>query len=246
MDPIALLRASSRRMAVVWSRDLGIPLVYVLHRVGSPAFVRLALTTLAAAGAQADDADELRERLLAASTPEDRERIVAEHQAAVRSRGEGTMRGAQADPEQLRALVASADELVMSGVAAVGIGREDIDLQPGLLPLDAQPRDYCQPLEQPSDSSESIYLRPVRWSGGGGVDRLEIQQIDEQERIELALRIGEAFSPTRAAASFPRGPGDALDRGPMGKAVRAEAKRTAAVGRPDRRSRRSGGDGGRE
>jgi len=246
MDPIQLLRASGRRLAVVYSRDLDIPLVYVLHRVGSPAFLRLATLALAASSSSAADADELQSRLLGARTDEERERVVAEHAATKEARAAGEMGAIVQDPSRIEALIGGANELVMAGVAAVGIGRTDIELEYGLQPLSTEARDICQPVTSTADSKEPVYLRPIRWSGGGkmDVDQMSVTELREEDRLELAQLIAEAFTPTTAARSFP-GSGAAGGRGPLGEQVRPKTKRASAHGRSARGSDRSGGDGGR-
>jgi hypothetical protein len=245
MDALQMLRMSGRRFAVVMSRDLGVPVVYHLHRVGSPEFLRLATVALQVAKTEAQDADELQARLLGAKTDADRERVTAELAAAAAERSKAAATAAASDPEVVRSAISQADALIMAAVAAVGIGRTDILLIPGLQARDATPADLCQPLYETSEGVEPVYLQPVRWAspGSASADTLVIGEINESERMELFGLIVEAFIPTKAAASGFR-PGSTADSGSVGQAVQPKTKRAGAVRGSASGSDRSRGDGG--
>ncbi len=239
MDPLQLIRSSGRRFAVVVSHDLGQPMVWVLHRVASPEFLRMAVAALATVEADADRAAELQIRLLGARTDEDRARITAE--CAVPTDMPGLP-----SPEQLQSIFDQADSLVMTAVHAFGIGRLDVELTPGLQPIGTKAEDICQPLDEPLEGVDPTYLRPVRWAAPGDVqiDRLQIAEVHESERMHLAGLVVEAFSPAKAAAPTFRGPGAARDGGQVGAPVRSAPKRAGAVRRPAGSGDRSGSAGG--
>lgn len=232
MDPLHLIRSSGRRFAVVVSRDTGTPMVWVLHRVASPEFLRLAMLALRAVHTEADRADELRSRLLGCKTDEDKARVTAELAAAD---GAQQMLG---DPAAIEGMLGQADRLVMAGVHAFGIGRDDVELVPGLQPIGTKAEELCQPLDEHELQPGQLptYFKPVRWAAPGDaqIDRLQIGEVNEQERMELATLIMEAFAPTKAVETFRGGSGAAGGSGPVGRPVRPKAERAAPVRRSAR------------
>ncbi len=235
MGPIEMLRNSGRRLAVVMCPDLGVPMVYVLHRIGSPEFLRLAVAALGAVQATAAQEDELRIRLLGATDDASRERITREVTAS------NVTAALTANPDGVAQMMSQVDALVMSSVIAIGIGRTDVEIPMGLLPLGTPAKDVCRDLAEPSES----WFRPVRWNGPGDAqaDGLTTGDMHESERMTLASIIAEAYAPTKAA-SFPAGPGAPGAGGSVGPSVQPPAKRARAVRRPDGGGDRSGSDAG--
>lgn len=220
MNPLQLLRSSGRRLAVVMCRDHGVPLVYGLHRVGAPEFLALAASALGEIRADAEQADELRSRLLGAKTDADRERVTAQIASVAAAEVEAAKASIMADPEKVRAMLAAVDALIMAAVESVGIGLPSAE--PGLYPVGTRPETLCEPLAEQVPGSDP-YLQPVRWGAGG----LDLADMSVAERNELGARIVEAFKPT--AAPFPARQGAAGDGGQVGKAVRPASKRARPV-----------------
>jgi hypothetical protein len=249
IDPLSLIRNSARRMVVVPSREVaGVRMVYAIERVGSPAFLRLAMSALALAGQEQQDADEEAVRMLGARTEADRERIAAEL-AEGKALREQRQQEQLVQSGQLAAIIAQQDELVMAATVAVGIAREDFAGE-GLQPASARPEDLCQPLDEdspktPKAARDRDYLRPIRWEGPGraDTDTLKIGMIPEEERMLLARSIAEAFGPGREVTTFRHGPPDGSAGGEVGSDVRAAPERPGPR-RPGRGRDRSGGAGG--
>jgi hypothetical protein len=230
-----MLRSSGRRLAVVMCRDLGVPMVYALHRVGSPEMLRLATLALGAASEQSERAEEVRSRLRGAKTQAERDQIEAEVKVAAAEQDERIRAELMADLDRLGSVLSQADALVMAAVVASGVGRTDIELTPGLQPYGTKPGDLCEPLPSPSDASEPTFMRPIEWTTVAPRNEAEeatflaILDVNETERMELATLVMEAFSPAKQVASFPRGQGSAGDGGQLGAPVRPKAKRARGV-----------------
>lgn len=242
MEPLQLLRSAGRRFVVVLCRDHNVPLVYVIQRVASPEFLRLATAALAVAQVAQQDAYELDGQLLGAKTDADRERVTAELAAAAKERAAQSVAKLASDPASLVELQAQADRLVQAAVVAVGIGLPDTPL--GLQPIGTKAAQICEPVGATSEGTEPVYLRPVRWMATAqpDADGMWIGELREAERMELSSLIWEAFSPAKAVESFR--PGAAGDRGSVGAPVRPKAERAAPVRRPARGGAGPRGDGG--
>lgn len=244
MHPFDVVRSAGRRFAVVPCRDTGRSLVYVLHRVGSPEFLRLALNSLNAVAGDAEQADELRSRLMGAQTPEQEAKVKASVADAIQSRQAAMVSSVVTQPDRLSEIMGHADRLVMASVMAMGIALDGV--ADGLQPVGTMARDICEPLEEVTDSREPMYLRPVRWQGPGDPqsDGFDIGELHERERLSLAALVKEAFGPAKAAAATFPGQGIAGKGGPVGAPVQAETERVAPVRRPRGSGARSGGDAG--
>lgn len=240
LNPLQLLRAGGRRLAVVYGRDgelRDVPVVYVLHRVGSPEFLRLAMMAIGQSDREAKEEETLRYRQLGA-TPEKAAEIAAQVEAEAERKALEFQLELLRSPDKIEALMASSDGLVTASVVAMGLGRLDLEvpLPEGLLPLGTRPEDVCQRL---GDVPDAPLLQAVRWAEPGApesADTIRITAIHEGERMILASLVSEAFSPTKADRAVFPGSGAARDGAPVGDPVRPKAKRSGRV--------RGSGDGG--
>lgn len=234
LDPIALLRSSGRRLAVIVAPELGCSMVFALQRVPSPAFLRLATATVAQVAVEQTDQEEERGRLAGAKTEEDRQRVRAELAEGRRRR---LLELLGADPANAAMMVADVmsrvDELVTAAVRGTGIALEGVE--EGLVPVDQPIEAVCRPLGTLADSKDPVFLRTIDWT------ELPIGTIEEPIRVRLAALIAQAFAGKREVASFRRGPGVPGDRGPAGEEVRGAPLDVAPDGGAPRNRARSRG-----
>lgn len=242
MDPLDILRSSGRRLAIVVSRDMGVPLVYVLHRVPSPAFLRLAIGSLGAAAAAAQVEAEKEARLLGVKDPKVIEQVEAEMGKEAERRAAAEIKRTFTSPDELESALGRIDELVCASVVAIGLGRAGLKFEEGLQPHGVTPEDLCRNLNEDDPEAGPVYLRQVRWGPDPDRGEHQIDRLSEAERLALVGAIREAFGPK---AEHFRGPRAARRSGSVGDEVRPAPERAAPVRRPHRGSARSRGDEGR-
>lgn len=196
-DPIALLRTTARRLAVVRAEGLDARIVFALERVPAAAFARMAGLAVGQARRDQDDEADIERRLAACKTEDERAVLLGEAEEVRRQQMAELLENPEHAADRVSEVTTRVDELVMSAVQGTGIALPNV--AEGLVPAGTPVSEVCEPLGHLSDSADPVYLRTIDWR------ELPVGQIDYSTRMQLVGLIAEAYAPRKAVESFPGG-----------------------------------------
>lgn len=245
IDPIARERSRARRLVVGPRGEDGICSVYAVVHYRSPDLAALPGVDVTRVRVDVGRALDLRHRLEACETEEQRAAALADFEALKRQAEESLADEVVGTEDKARAYLERCRRILCAAIQAIGIAREGVE--PGPKPAGTRPEDLCRPLTRGKDPVllRSVTLAPDRTDPNA----LSVLNYDARETMTLALFIAAAFSTQSLVEVLPTGARDAGVGGPDRDPVRVPTERDPARPQPGggsaRRSGRSAGKGGR-